>query len=334
MTQTLNGILREIRPSATVTETTPLDRGNRKQTTVVRFADADPVVVQQSSDTGMIQTEAVLLDMIADRTSIPVPRPLATGGDDGGWLVTPLIVGADLHEQFADFDSADRRRIAERFGRSLAEVHEAFEFESYGPVSAAGDGLRTTAAHRDEIAGGLKLTPNGGNPPAPTTDWGRWLATVGEAATARLPPEFDGLESNLRAAIDYEIEPSSTPRLFPWDFRPGNALVDGGELVAVLDWEGPLSADPALSYAKSEYLIADWYVPREQARELRSAFRRGYEPVREPPAIEPVHRVTAIASAAVDSRGVVTNPRYPPVDRTAAIEFHRESLRRALSESA
>lgn len=326
----LDGIVREVRPTATVSETTPLDRGNRKQTTVVRFADAAPVVVQQSADRDAIQTEARLLDAIADRTSIPVARPLATGAN--GWLVTPFVAGTDLHEQFTDLAPADRRRIVEQFGRSLAQLHEAFEFEAYGPVVAGQNGVRTGRTDGGRIAGGLELA--GGDPLAPTADWPEWLKTVGEAAIGRLPAEFDDLRPKLRAAVAEGADPSSTPRLFPWDFRPGNALVDGGELSAILDWEGPLAADPALSYAKAEYLVADWYVSREQARALRSAFRRGYESIRDPPAVEAVHRVAAIASTAVDSRGVVTNPRYPPVDRKAAIEFHRVSLRRALSESS
>lgn len=328
-TPALDAIVREVRPSATVTETAPLGRGNRKRTTVVRFADAEPIVVQQSADSDAIQTESRLLDAIADRTSIPVARPLATGDD--GWLVTPLVPGADLHEQFADLAPTDRRRIVERFGRALAQLHDAFEFEGYGSVSLSGGQFQTTAA--GHVGGGIELAANGGAPPEPTADWAVWLRAVGEAAIGRLPAEFDDLRPTLRAAVAGRTDPSATPRLFPWDFRPGNALVDSGELAAIVDWEGPLSADPALSYAKAEYLVADWYVPHEQAQRLRSAFRRGYESVREPPAIEAAHRVAAIASTAVDSRGVVTNPRYPPVDREVAIDFHRESLRRGLSES-
>ncbi|MXR51742.1 phosphotransferase [Halovenus sp. WSH3] len=323
-TPELDGILDTVRPGATVTETERLDRGNRKQTTVVRFVDADPVVVQRSADHAAIRTEGRLLDALAERTDVPVPRPLHSGD---GWLVTPLISGADLHEEFTELASGDRRRIVERFGRSLAEVHEAFEFDGWGPVSAADGTLRVDSAEREVVAGGLELATNGSTPPG---DGGRYLTTYGEAAIGRLPSEFDGLKPELRSVVAGSPADSSTPRLFPWDFRPGNALVDDGELAAIVDWEGPLAAAPALSYAKAEYLVADWYVSRERAETLRSAFRRGYESVRAPPAVESAHRVAAIASTAVDSRGVVTNPGYPPVDREAAVQFHRESLRRAL----
>lgn len=318
----LDGIVRQFRPAATVAETRPLDRGNRKQTTVVRFADSDPVVVQQSADRETIRTEARLLEAITDRTSVPVARPLAS---DGGWLVMTLVPGAGLHGQFTELTATDRRRIVEQFGRALADVHDTFEFETYGPISADGGGLQTVPTGREEIAGGIRLASG-----ATASDWEQWLTTFGEAAIARLPPEFDGLKPELRTAVAHPTVCSSSPRLFPWDFRPGNALVDGGRLSAILDWEGPLAADPALSYAKAEYLVADWYVSRDVARTLRTAFQEGYESVREPPRLDAAHRVAAIASTAVDSRGAVTNPRYPPVDREEAVEFHRESLRRAL----
>jgi len=327
-TPEFDGIARTVRPAGRVTETTLLDRGNRKRTTIVRFAEADAIVVQQSDDASTIQTEARLLDAIADRTSIPVVRPLATGE---GWLVTPFVPGADLHEQFTGLAPTDRRRIVERFGRGLAELHDAFAFEGYGRLSADQERLRVAPTRTDQFGGGLALAPHDGDSPDPTADWAQWLQTVAEAAIARLPSEFDGLAPRLRETVArWTVDAEPTPRLFPWDFRPGNALVDGAELAAVLDWEGPLSAAPGLSYAKTEYLVADWYVLRETARELRSAFRRGYAAVREPPTVGPAHRITAIASTAVDSRGTVTNPRYPPVKREAAIDFHRESLRRVL----
>lgn len=324
--QALDRVLGQIRPGATVTETRRLARGNHKHTTVVRFAETDPIVIQSPSDRAGIETEALLLGAIAEQTSIPVPAPLATGGESGGWLVTPLVSGADLHEQFTALSPADRRQIVAHLGHGLAELHERFEFDAYGPVSAVDGRLETTALDRTAVGGGIEL----GESSAVTTDWETWLTAVGEAAIARLPDEFDDLTPDLRSAIaNQTVDSAATPRLFPWDFRPGNALVEDGKLTAVLDWEGPLAADPALSYAKAAYLVADWYLP-EQKQTLRSAFRRGYESVREVPAVGSAHRVTAIASTAVDSQGVVTNPGYPPVDRGLAIDFHREALRRVL----
>jgi hypothetical protein len=127
-----------------------------------------------------------------------------------------------------------------------------------------------------------------------------------------------------------DIESAPVPRLFPWDLRPGNALVTDGCVAAVLDWEGPLAAAPALSVAKTEYLVADWYVGNDAAESLREAFRAGYESVRAYPRVGPAHRVAAVASTAVDSRGAVTNPEYPPVPRADAVRFHLQTLQTLL----
>lgn len=316
--QTLDNILGDVRPAATVTATTALDRGNRKQTTVVQFDDADPVVVQHSADADTIRTEARLLDAIADRTTVAVARPLSGAN---GWLVTPYVPGADLHAEFVELAADQQETLVEQLGNALAQLHEQFVFDRPGPLSVVDDELRVVDG--ETVGGGIDLLAGR------QTDE-RWLTRLGEAAVARLPREFDGLKPQLRAVVAHPPTEPAMPRLFPWDFRPGNAIAADGELAAILDWEGPLAADPALSYAKGEYLVADWYVTRERAAVLRAAFRRGYESVRPVPEPAAAHRVAAVASTAVDSRGIVTNPKYPTVDREEAVEFHCAALRRAL----
>ncbi|RLM89245.1 phosphotransferase [Halobellus sp. Atlit-38R] len=331
----LRSVISAVAPGQSVASVNPIERGNRKQTAVVRFADADPIVVQQTPDPSSARVEARLLSAIDERTSVPVARPIDSGdtGDDG-WLVTPLLAGDDLHEAFVDLDAATQQAIAGAFGRFLAELHEAFRFDRYGPLTVDDGDLVTeprpprSAPIDDEfdledgISGCVAATP---------AEWREWLVTYGRANVARLPSEFDDLRSGLLDVVaSLPATTGPTPRLFPWDFRPGNALVADGTVTAVLDWESPLAADPALSVAKAEYLVADWYVSEARADRLRAAFREGYTSVRDSPEIRPAHRVCAIASAAVDSRGVVTNPQYPPVGRAAAVEFHRRALERVL----
>ena len=89
-----------------------------------------------------------------------------------------------------------------------------------------------------------------------------------------------------------------------------------------------MAAPPAIAVAKTEYLVADWYVDEPQP--LRTAFREGYESVRPVPTVEVVHRVVAIADSAVDSHGEVTNPGYPEFGRPESVAFHRAAVERAL----
>ncbi|TKX62693.1 phosphotransferase [Halorubrum sp. ASP1] len=316
------------RPGATPVSVEPLGRGNRKRTEVVRFAAEPPVVVQCSEAPGTTRTEAALLAAIDARTDVPVPRPLGDGVVDGtGWLVTPLIEGRDLHEAFVDLDPADRRGVARAFGRFLATLHEAFRFPGCGALTA--DESPTDEATGAESTPGRDRSLSVGDP----ADAAEWVRRFGERHAARLPADFDDLRERVRDALRGPIGADGDPRLFPWDFRPGNALVADGAVTAVLDWEAPLAAPPGVSVAKAEHLVVDWYVPADETGPLRRAFREGYESVAPLPAVERAHRAAAVASAVVDGGGAVTNPRYPPVDRDAAVEFHRAALRRALDGS-
>ncbi|QWC20856.1 phosphotransferase [Halorubrum sp. 2020YC2] len=313
--------LAEARPGAAPASVESLGRGNRKRTEVVRFETAAPVVVQYSSTPAATRTEAALLRAVGERTDVPVPRPVGEGAVDGtGWLVTPLVEGRDLHEAFVDLDPADRRGVVRAFGRFLASLHEAFRFSGCGRLAVGGSEEDAESALGHDAVLSVR-------DPAEAESW---LREFGGRHAARLPADLDDLRDRLRDALREPVETDAEPRLFPWDFRPGNALVAGGAVTAVLDWEAPLAAPPGVSVAKAEHLVVDWYVPTDEAEPLRRAFRDGYESVAPLPSGGRAARAAAVASAVVDGDGVVTNPRYPPVDREAAVEFHRRALRRAL----
>ncbi|RLM53993.1 phosphotransferase [Halobellus sp. Atlit-31R] len=341
----LSPVLSVVRPGRTVAGVETVDRGNRKRTTIVRFADADPIVVQRTPRPSAARLEARLVTAIDERTPAPVAVPLASGVAGGeGWLATPLVVGRDLHETFVGLDAATQRSVADAFGRYLAALHEAFRFDRYGPVALTDDRLHVPAVDRECGAtgrdpGAETSTTDAGAPtvdvgPPPADEWHEWFARFAQRNVDRLPSAFDPIRPALSESVA-SLPDSDAPasRLFPWDLRPGNALVDDGTVTALLDWEQPLAAAPALSVAKTEYLVADWYVSPRRAADLREAFREGYTSVRAWPTVKSAHRVAAIASAAVDSRGVVTNPGYPPVGRASAIDFHARAFERVLDRT-
>jgi aminoglycoside phosphotransferase (APT) family kinase protein len=244
---------------------------------------------------------------LRERTGVPVPAVLADGTADGtDYLVTERVDGEDLHERFARLDGDVQRRLARTFGRHLAAVHGAFSFGGYGPLGAVDGSLEPREAA-----------------------WEEWFDAYSRAAVGRLPPAFDDLRDGLGALLaSPPTEPDPPATLFPWDFRPGNALFADGRVTAVLDWERPLAAPAALSVAKAEYLVADWYV--DDPAPLRAAFREGYGSLRPVPDVRPVHRAVAVAASAVDTAGVVTRPSFPERDRAGAVAFHRRALERAL----
>lgn len=284
------------------TELTPIGRGNRKRTAIARFGNRGPIVVQVCAEQSWLRTEAALLEAVRRRTFVPVPPVLTAGTHEGiAYMLTAYVAGDDLHRRFTAVDHETRRGLARWFGKALARLHEAFAFESCG---------------RLVLSEGRFGTRN--------REWPSWFRAYARSAIDRLPSAFDPLRDDLSALTGHAPTVDPPVRLFPWDFRPGNALLAGESVTAVLDWEAPLAAPPAVSVAKTEYLVADWYV--DDPEPLRRAFENGYAAVRPYPSVRPAHRIAAIAESAVDSAGEVTNPGYPPVDTGAAVAFHRAAL--------
>ncbi|MDF9745954.1 phosphotransferase family protein [Natrinema salsiterrestre] len=285
----------------------PIRRGNRKRTVVIRFREHPPIVVQVCDEPARLRTEATLLTEIAERTDVPVPPVLAFGRhDDVASLLTEYVPGDDLHERFRELTPETRRSVVESFGSSLARLHEAFRFAACGALVPAGD----------------TLTPEG-------AAWDAWFGDYAKRAVGRLPRSFDPIRTELRELVADRPRKSAPPtRLYPWDLRPGNALVADGNVTALVDWEAPLAAPAPLSVAKAEYLAADWYV--SDPAPLRDAFRAGYAGIRPYPTVSDAERAAAIADSAVDSSGDVTNPRYPELAVDESIAFHRRALEECL----
>jgi len=305
-TELVERIVEDCCPERQPTAVEPMTAGGRRPTAVVRFADSPPLVVQLASDAAAVRTEATLLAAVREHTSVPVATVVASGVHaDTPYLVSDHRPGRNLHTVFTDCDPARQRAIAGSFGRYLGELHDAFAFDGCG-----------------------ELTADDGRFTAPESDCGRWLTGYGRTAIERLPSSFDHLRDRLLAVL--EDTPSGPPRLFPWDLRPGNALATDGTISAVVDWERPMAAPAALAVAKTEYLVADWYVP--DPGPLRTAFHEGYESVRRLPTVAPGHRVVAIADSAVDSDGVVTNPRYPELGHAESVAFHNSALAAVVSD--
>ena len=302
------------RPEASIESVERPAAGNRKETAIVVLVGGERLVVQRSEDPAALRTETLLDREIAARTAVPVPTVLEWGrGDDGrAYRVVEAAEGTNLHERFTALSPAARRRIADRFGRALAEIHEAFVFERFGPVVADGG----------ESGGGGGLRADGPD------SWTRWFDAYLHECVDALPEPFADLESAIESAIQEGTAADPTPRLFPWDLRPGNAMVARGEITAFLDWGDPLAAGAGLSVAKAEHLLADWYVDDGEA--LRTAFRAGYADVRPLPDVRRAERVAAVVDSAVDSAGTVTRPGYPERTGAAAVEFHRRRLQSLL----
>jgi fructosamine-3-kinase len=298
-------------PDRTVESMSVSAAGNFKRTVAVWFEHHEPVVLQCSSENSL-RTEGELARAIRERTSVPVPAVIAIGSHGStSYVVSELASGENLHGRFAGLDRAVQERIAGAFGRHLAELHEAFAFDGFGGI--------TCASGRDRKAFRASGAP----------DFSTWFRHYAREGIDALPAEFDRLRDDLYHAIQSIPDPEAgDPVLYPWDLRPGNALIEDAELSAVVDWGDPLAAPAGLAAAKAEYLTTDWYVA--DADPLRTAFREGYESVRPYPDVPSIYRLVAVLRSAVDSNGVVTRPRYPEWTGEDAVEFHRSRMRELL----
>jgi len=304
-------VLRRVRPNREPVTVERPSQGNHKTTAIARYEDGPALVVQTAPDAASIAVEAALLRAITARTTVPVPTLLDAGSLDGhgGYLLTEYVPGEDLHERFVDLPTDRRRAIASRFGTILAHLHETFPFDSAGRLTVDAEGAL--------VAGGSSMET--------------WFRSTTDRALSALPSEFDDLRPALADAMEPPARPNP-PRLYPWDLRPGNAVVRDDRLVAVLDWGEPRAADPALSVAKTEHLLTRWYGTTPEP--LEAAFREGYTSVRPLPDVPAAYRVAAVVSAAVDSRGTVTRPHYPERTGDDAVAIHREWLAERLDDAS
>jgi len=320
--RTVRAAVADALPGTAVDAVEAPSTGNTKRTAFVSLVDGRELVFQSRPAGAGLATETRLAREVARRTDVPVPRVVATGTLDGvEYVLVERAPGEDLHGRFVDLDPADRRAVVRSMGRWLADLHGAFEFEGYGPVTLAGDRLAVAD---------------------PATDWRDWFRGYVDRALSRVldgPDEgFTDLAPRVREAVDDgsgDLPTDPPARLFPWDLRPGNATVADGRVTALLDWGDPLAAARGLSVAKSAYVTVDWYLSDPSATEdLRSAFLGGYGDrlaLPDPSADERrLYRVAAVLASAVDSGGRVTRPRYPELDPGSAVAFHRRHLLSAL----
>jgi aminoglycoside phosphotransferase (APT) family kinase protein len=309
-----------------------IETGNRKRTLRVRFADGPALALQYVPDGEACLLEATLRRALAERTDVSLAPLVASGRFEGGsYLLAEWVDAPSAHRLITGFDPPTRRRFARAFGRHLGTVHASFAFEGFGRVSGPTGTLSVDEAEPDWRVAFCGLLDEG-------------LHAMGSP--------LDELEAAIETTIEATlgaVPRDPTPRLFPWDYRPGNVLAEKGRPVAVLDWEAPWSAHREFSLAKAEFLLADWYGFEsntndrgriefgDDRRMLAEAFYAGYERECAVPAAywserRRPYRLCAIVRAAIDSNGRVTRPGYPMVDRPTAIAFHRNRLRALIGE--
>lgn len=185
---------------------------------------SESLILRQDPDGGLVDTDrgtefAVLRAL--EGSALPVPRARWLDAS-GTWLGTPFLImrrvdgTCDYRVLNGDRPLAERRALAERFCELIADVHRT-----------------------DWRALGLDEALTDPGPDAALAELARWEAILRSDALEPYP--------ELELAIDALRATAPTSRrtaLVHADFKPGNILLAGSEVAALLDWELAHLGDP------------------------------------------------------------------------------------------
>jgi len=220
----------------------------------VRVDGRRAVYKRDVGPTGRAGVEGRVLALVRARTRVPVPEVLALGDD---WFVADWHPDAPVPDASGEATEAWARAA----GRGLATLHDETEglLDGYGRLGVDGDSL----ALPDE------------------PDW----HAAALASVRRLAAVLDdhGHGDVADAALDYlrahpdAFAGSGDPVLCHGWWSPEHVAVREGEVACALDFEHAMAAPDEWDYWRTVLPVFDGGSPQ-------TAFREGYESVRELPA--------------------------------------------------
>ncbi|UPV73004.1 phosphotransferase [Halorussus limi] len=304
--ETVEAMVREIRPAWSVREATPAAEG----TDVVYFVTAETpdgprecvLKACEFLDPRAFRPEPYLMAVVGRRTSIPVPDVVGAV-DDHPDLPAPFYLmercdGEVREDEVRDLPADATERLARDAGRYLADLHALGDFEAFGTVVLARDAdARGAGPTADDSAlvtdAAVRVTdraaaPTAGRTAALTTDEAAtdsWRARVERTVADNLGDfhdRFADLEADLWKFIDSRLDAlhgDFDPVFGDDDYRLGNLLVDPatGETRAVLDWGNASTLEPQYNLVVTEQHLSGWARHDDPLRErVRAALREGY----------------------------------------------------------
>jgi aminoglycoside phosphotransferase (APT) family kinase protein len=184
----------------------------------------EPLILRRDPPGGLVETDrSQEFEVLRALEGTAVPSPPVRWLDaDGKWFGRPSLImrrlpgSCDYYVLTGDRPLAERKSLAQQFSTLLAEVHA----------------VDWTAL--DER--GVLLDPGAGAAEAELDHW--------EAVLRRDQPEaYPELELALQQL--HRAPPRAEERvLVHGDFKPGNVLLEGDRIVALLDWELAHLGDP------------------------------------------------------------------------------------------
>jgi len=280
-----------VEPSCRVREATAVEKGHSAVYRVrVTAPDGQRQCVLKAvadDDHRGIATEARLLTLLAEHTTIPVPGVIGAV-DRHDDVPAPFVLMESVpgtQHQFEETSALPDRhleRLARQTGEYLGQLYALDAVDSFGVVSHS-----------------VATTCHGGRPPSNLDQlqvregrdsWRPFLwAMVERELDQHASTQFADLTPALRSWFDERVDAVSEPAspvLGRIDHGVHNLLMDAdtGDIESMLDWEFALAVTPGYDLQCVEYVLSGAVLSpipgRPDRRELvREAMIEGYEPV-------------------------------------------------------
>lgn len=303
-----------------------------------------------------IDTEARLLSLVDDRTSIPVPTVLGAV-DDHETLPAPYFLmeraeGTALSKRgIRDLSDSAVERLAKQSGRYLAELHDLDGPDGFGQVAI--DPTDTAWAERDaeDLRGRLPVDPTEfAVSPLPgsqtrTDEWRPVLESwVEDTLEGHARTRFSDLTADARTALFdrvASIDGPVDPAFGRIDHGLHNVLLEpeSGAITAVIDWAFTLSVPPAydLVCVGVNLSLEPWsaHPDSPDRRDLvRRCLREGYRERGDADVLErlrrhgPAYELLALVRAMVhlDTVTEMAMPEASEAEVDAVADVYREHL--------
>ncbi|MDY6778698.1 MAG: phosphotransferase [Candidatus Nanohaloarchaea archaeon] len=201
-----------------------------------------------------------LLDRLEET---PVPAP--TVAFDGSARAVPFYVmdrvqGINPEDDYNEMEEEERLRIVEQAGYHLGEAHNVLDADGYGELDAQHDSLQVE--HRE--------------------NWRDFFVDRMQSKISYLDEleDDEDLVADAYRTVDRakQFAPREPePGILHLDYRPGNLIIEDGDVAAVLDWDNAIAGDQFYDYVKAEASFTDRLDTPEEQEAVRDQFRQGYE---------------------------------------------------------
>ncbi len=210
---------------------------------------APPAAVEvMTYERGMLGTEVAAIEAISRQTTVPVPAVLAYDASrelcDAEYFFMPYVDAANLGVIWDGLPEAQRAHYAAALGAATRQINEI-----------AGEHFGLPGAPRDE--GWREVF----------TGMFHDVLEDGQRRAVDLGWDYELIRALLKRHADC-LDEVRTPRLVEWDLWQSNVLVDGGEIVSVIDHERVFFGDPLIEAGFSALAL--------ESPGLADGFARGY----------------------------------------------------------